>query len=425
MGFETLQIHAATEPDGPIGARQVPIYPGNAFVLGDFERAARLFRLDEQGPIYTRMGNPTIAALEGRINALEDGRAALCVASGQAAEMLLFLNAAQAGDHIVASPILYGGSTNLLRHTLYDLGIEVTIVTDPEDHATWADAIRPNTKLLFAETIGNPTNAVYDMSAIASVAHDHGILFAIDNTAATPYLFRPLQAGADLVLHSATKFLGGHGTAIAGVIVEGGSFDYVASGRYPRLVEPDPGYRVSFCERFPQAPFVARARYNLLRDLGPALSPFTAWSVLQGVETLSLRMQRHVDNALAMASWLEAHPDVASVGYAGLPSSAYQPMVRKYLPRGAGAVFCFDIRGGHARAVRFVQALRLFSHAANIGDIRSLVMHPASTTHSQLDPAGRERAGVTDAMIRLSIGLETADDLKADLDQAFRTSGSG
>ncbi|MFC7483063.1 O-acetylhomoserine aminocarboxypropyltransferase/cysteine synthase family protein [Luedemannella flava] len=423
-GFETTQIHAATEPDGPLGARQVPIYPGNAFLLGDFERAARLFSLDEQGPIYTRMGNPTIQALEGRICALEGGSDALAVASGQAAEMILFLNAARAGEHIVASPVLYGGSTNLLRRTLYDTGIDVTTVADPQSPSSWAAAIRPNTKLLFVETIGNPTNSVYDLSAIAAVAHQHGVLFAVDNTAATPYLFRPLEVGADLVLHSATKFLGGHGTAVAGVIVEGSSFDYASSGRYPRLMELDPGYRISFCDRFPSAPFVARARYNLLRDLGPALSPFTAWAALQGIETLSLRMQRHVENAVAVACWLDTQRDVEGVGYAGLPSSPYRPMVEKYLPRGAGAVFCFDIAGGPDRAIRFVQALRLFSHAANIGDIRSLVMHPASTTHSQMDPSERAAAGVTDTMVRLSIGLETADDLIADLAQALQASAS-
>lgn len=424
MRFETLQIHAAAEPDGPVGARQLPIYPGNAFMFGTFERAQGLFALEEAGPIYTRMGNPSVSALEGRISALEGGAAAVGLASGQAAETAAFLNVLGTGDHIVSSPVIYGGSYNLIKHTLGELGIESTFVQRPEDPEAWAQAIRPNTRMIFTESIGNPANTIYDYEAIADVAAAHDILFCVDNTAATPYLFRPFDHGADVVIHSASKFLGGHGVAIGGVVIDSGRFDYGASPRYTRMAEPDPSYRISFTERFGPTAFVERLRCNLLRDMGAAMSPFTAWLILQGVETLSLRMERHVANSLAIAQWLEQRPDVDWVNYSGLPSSPYHELAQRYFPKGQGAVFCFQITGGYDRAAAFVNSASLFSHAANIGDLRSLIMHPASTTHSQLTDEERRSAGVTPGMVRLSVGLESVDDLIEDLEAAFDKSAA-
>jgi O-acetylhomoserine (thiol)-lyase len=417
-----MQIHAGTQPDGPVGARQLPIYPGNAFLFGPFERAQSLFSLDEAGPIYTRIGNPSVGALEDRITALEGGSKAVGFASGQAAETAAFLNVLGAGDHIVSSPVIYGGSYNLIKNTLGDLGIASTFVERPEDPEAWAQAIRPNTRMIFTESIGNPKNSVYDYQAIAQVASAHGVLFCVDNTAATPYLFRPFDHGADLVIHSASKFLGGHGVAIAGVVIDGGRFDYPSSPRYARLAERDPSYRISFTERFGATAFAERLRCNVLRDTGAAMSPFTAWLVLQGIETLSLRMERHGSNALTIARWLEQHPGVEWVNYSGLKSSPYYDMARRYLPKGQGAVFCFEIKGGFDRAVSFVNAAQLFSHAANIGDIRSLIMHPASTTHAQMNDQERALGGVTPGLIRLSVGLEAVEDLIEDLDAAFGAS---
>jgi len=422
MRFDTLQIHAATEPFGQFGARQLPIYPGNAFLFGTFERARDLFALDASGPIYTRIGNPSVAALEARVSALEGGQAAVGFASGQAAETAAFLNVLRAGDHIVSSPVIYGGSYNLIKHTLGHLGIESTFVAQPESPEAWAEAIRPNTRLLFTESIGNPKNSVYDYAAIADVASAHRILFCIDNTAATPYLFQPFAHGADLVVHSASKFLGGHGVAIGGLVVDHGRFDYAASGRYPMMLERDPSYRLSFADRFGVLAFAERLRCNILRDMGPSMSPFTAWLIAQGIETLSLRMERHVSNALTIARWLEERPDIAAVHYSGLPSSPYHDAAKRYLPKGQGAVFCFELRGGYERAARFVGSVELFSHAANIGDLRSLVMHPASTTHSQMSDEEQELAGLSPGSIRLSVGLEAIEDLIEDLERGLKKS---
>jgi O-acetylhomoserine (thiol)-lyase len=422
MRFDTLQIHAATAPDGPVGARQPPIYPGNGFLFGSLERASDLFALDESGPIYTRIGNPTAGMLEGRVSALEGGAGAVALASGQAAETAAFLTVLRAGDHLVSSPVIYGGSYNLIKNTLGDLGIACTFVTRPEDPDAWAAAIRPTTRMLFTESIGNPKNSVYDYDRIADVAAAHRLLFCVDNTAATPYLFRPFEHGADVVVHSASKFLGGHGAAIGGLVVDGGRFDYAASGRYPTLTEQDPSYRLSFAERFGGTALTQRLRCTVLRDMGACMSPFTAWIIAQGIETLSLRMDRHVSNALTIARWLDQHEDVLQIDYAGLPSNPYYDLAMRYLPKGQGAVFCFQIAGGYERAVRFVGSVRLFSHAANIGDLRSLIMHPPSTTHSQMSDEERELAGLAAGSIRLSVGLEDVEDLVEDLDRAFYAS---
>ncbi|HET9894117.1 MAG TPA: O-acetylhomoserine aminocarboxypropyltransferase/cysteine synthase family protein [Streptosporangiaceae bacterium] len=422
MRFDTLQIHAASEPDGPLGARQLPIYPGNAFLFGTLGRASDLFSLDEAGPIYTRIGNPSMTALEGRLTALEGGAAAVAFASGQAAETAALLNVVRSGDHIVSSPVIYGGTYNLIKNTLGDLGIAVTFVEQPEDPGAWAAAIRPNTRILFTESIGNPNNSVYDYRVIADVAAAHQVLFCVDNTAATPYLFRPFEHGADIVIHSASKFLGGHGVAIGGLVIDGGTFDYAASERYPMMTQTDPSYRLSFADKFGKLAFAQRLRCNILRDTGAAMSPFTAWIIAQGIETLSLRMSRHVSNALAIAQWLEEHPDVGAVNYCGLESNRYYDLAMRYLPRGQGAVFCFDINGGYEQAVRFVEALRLFSHAANIGDLRSLVLHPASTTHSQMSDDERTLAGLSPGSVRLSVGLEDVNDLIEDLDDGLSRS---
>ena len=395
-------------------------------MFGSHERAARLFALEETGPIYTRMGNPTVEVLETRIADLEGGVAAVATASGQAAETLAILNLAGAGSHLVAAPTLYGGTYNNLSHTLRSLGLRVTFVDDPDDPVQWAAAIGPETKLLFAESIGNPRNNILDVEMVAAVAHRAGVPLIVDNTAATPYLMRPLEHGADIIVHSASKFLSGHGTVIGGVVVDGGTFDFGATGdRFPGLTEPDPSYRLVYWDRFGAGAYAIRLRAHLLRDLGPSMAPFTAWATLQGVETLSLRMDRHVANAQRVAEWLEAHPAVQRVSYPGLPSSPWYEAARRYCPRGPGAVFCFELSGGLPAGIRLVDSLRLFSHAANIGDIRSLVMHPASTTHSQMTPAERARADVPDGLVRLSIGLEGAEDLIGDLERALAGIGPG
>lgn len=418
--FETRQIHVGAEPDPGTGARQVPLFQGNAFMFGSYDRAARLFALDELGPIYTRMGNPTVDVFERRIADLEGGVAAVAMASGQAAETLAIMNLAVAGDHVVSSPCLYGGSYNNLNRTLRDFGINVTFVEDPDDLDQWKAAIRPETKLLFAESIGNPKNNILDISAVAEIAHAHDVPLVVDNTAATPYLIRPLEYGADIVVHSASKFLGGHGVVIGGVVVDGGTFDFAAAGnRFPGLTEIDPSYRLSYWHKFGPGAYAVRMRAHLLRDLGPSMAPFTAWLILQGMETLSLRMERHVHNAQRVAEWLERHPGVERVNYPGLPSSPWHEVAKRYAPLGAGAVFCFVIHGGLEAGRRFVDATSIFSHAANIGDLRSLILHPATTTHSQLSEEERLRADVPPGLVRLSIGLENADDLIADLDEAF------
>jgi O-acetylhomoserine (thiol)-lyase len=421
QGFETRQIHAGTAPDPTTGARAVPIYQTTSYVFRDTEHAAALFALGEPGNIYTRIMNPTQQVLEERVASLEGGVGALAVASGQAAETLAILTLAQSGDHLVSSPSLYGGTYNLFHYTLPKLGIDVSFVDDPDDLEQWAAAVRPNTRAFYGESIGNPRGDVLDIAGVAGVAHAHQVPLIVDNTLASPYLLRPLEYGADIVVHSATKFIGGHGTAIGGVIVDGGNFDFGASGRHPSFTEPDPSYHgLKYWEALGPGAYVAKARVQFLRDLGPAIAPFTAFLLIQGLETLSLRMERHVANATAVARWLEARDDVSWVKYPGLPSSPWYGRAQELLPRGAGSILSFGIKGGATAGRSFVEALELFSHLANVGDARSLVIHPATTTHSQLTEAEQAATGVTPDLVRLSVGLETLTDLLADLDAGFR-----
>jgi len=422
-GFETRQIHAGAEPDPTTGARATPIYQTTSYTFRDTTHAAALFGLSELGNIYTRIMNPTQAVFEERIAALEGGVAALAVASGQAAESLALMNLAENGGHVVSSASLYGGTYNLFHYTLPKLGIEVTFVDDPDDLDTWRRAIRPNTKAFYAETLGNPKGDVLDFAGVSAIAHEHAIPLVIDNTLATPYLCNPLALGADIVVHSATKFIGGHGTSIGGVIVDGGTFDYEGSGRFPGFTEPDPSYHGLVFGELPEALFPARyvlkIRLQYLRDLGPAVSPFNSFLFLQGVETLSLRMERHVQNAAVVAEWLEARPEVTWVAYPGLESSPWHERQERYLPRGGGAILAFGIEGGADAGRRFIEGLALFSHLANVGDVRSLAIHPASTTHSQLTEAEQVSAGVTPDLVRLCIGIESVDDILADLELGF------
>jgi len=420
-GFDTLALHGGQTPDPTTGARAVPIYQTTSYVFRDTDHAAALFALAEAGNIYTRMMNPTWAVLEGRLAALEGGVGALVTASGQAAEALAILNLAGAGDHVVSSASLYGGTYNLLRHTLPRLGITTTFV-DPSRPEHFAAAIRDNTRLVFAETLGNPKSDMLDITAVAQVAHEAGVPLIVDNTVATPYLCRPLDWGADIVVHSLTKFLGGHGTSLGGAIVDGGKFDWT-NGRFPGLTEPDPSYHgLRYTEALGPLAYIAKARVQLMRDLGPALSPFNAFLILQGVETLSLRMERHSANALAAARYLEQHPAVTWVNYPGLPCHPTYSLAQHYLRHGFGAIVGFGIRGGREAGIRFINAVRLFSHLANIGDAKSLVIHPASTTHQQLTPEEQAATGVTDDFVRLSVGLEDEADIIADLDQALAAS---
>ncbi|MFM6963793.1 MAG: bifunctional o-acetylhomoserine/o-acetylserine sulfhydrylase [Micrococcales bacterium] len=420
-GFETAQIHAGANPDPATNSRATPIYQTTAYTFNSSEHAAKLFGLAEFGNIYTRIMNPTQDVAEQRIAALEGGTAALLLASGQAAETFAVLNIAQAGDHIVSSSTVYGGTYNLFKYTLAKLGIETTFVENQDDLDEWARAVRPNTKLFFAETIGNPKVSILDIEGVAKVAHDNGLPLIVDNTVATPYLIRPLEHGADIVVHSATKFLGGHGTVVAGAIVDGGKFAWSKSDRFPGLNEPDPSYHgVVYTAALGDAiAYIIKARVQLLRDLGAAISPNSAWQLLQGIETLSVRIERHVSNASKIAKWLAAHPQVESVNYAGLESSPWHQAAKKYAPKGAGAIVSFEIKGGVAAGSKFVDSLELFSHVANIGDVRSLVIHPASTTHSQLTPEQQLTTGVTPGLVRLSVGLETVEDLIADLETGF------
>ncbi|WP_371640355.1 bifunctional o-acetylhomoserine/o-acetylserine sulfhydrylase [Streptomyces virginiae] len=420
--FETKQLHAGTTPDPATGARAVPIYQTTSFVFRDTQHAADLFSLAEPGNIYTRIHNPTQDALEQRVAALEGGVAAVALASGQAAETLALLNLASAGDHIVSSASLYGGTYNLFRHTLPRFGIEVSFVEDPDDLDAWRAAVRPNTKALFAETLGNPRGNVLDVRGVADVAHAAGLPLVVDNTVPTPYLLRPVEHGADVVVHSATKFLGGHGTTIGGVVVDAGTFDFGAHPeRFPDFTEPDPSYHgLRYWPALGAGAYAVKLRVQLLRDLGPAIAPHSAFLLLQGVETLSLRLERHSSNAQALAEWLEQRDEVSAVHYPGLPSSRWYEAGRRYLPRGAGAVLSFELRGGVEAGRRFVDGLELFSHLANIGDVRSLVIHPASTTHSQLDEAQLAATGTTPGLVRLSVGIENPADLKADLEAGFR-----
>ena len=422
--FETLAVHAGQEPDPATGARALPIYQTTSFVFPNAQSAADRFALAELGPIYTRI--PTQEAVENRIAALEGGVAALLVASGQSAITLSVLNVAQAGDSVVVSPSLYGGTYNLFKNTLSRLGIEPVFVEDPDSLDSWRAAVRPNTRAFFAETIPNPRQDVLDVEGVSAVAHEAGVPLIVDNTVATPYLLRPLEHGADVVVHSATKFLGGHGTAIAGVIVDGGRFDFSAEPeRFPLLNEPDPSYHgLVYSSLAPDLPpYAIRARVALLRDLGPAIAPHSAFLIAQGIETLPLRVERHVENAAKVAEYLTTKPGVVSVSYAGLPDSPYHERARKYLPRGAGSVLGFELEGGKDAGVAFVDALQLHSNVANVGDVRSLVIHPASTTHSQLTEEEQRVAGVAPGFVRLSVGIEHIDDILADLELGFAAIG--
>jgi O-acetylhomoserine (thiol)-lyase len=432
--FETRQIHVGQTPDGDTNARALPIYQTTSYTFNDTNHAADLFGLKEFGNIYTRIMNPTQAVVEERIASLEGGVGALLVASGQAAETLAILNVAEVGDHLVSSPSLYGGTYNLFHYTLPKLGIEVSFVEDPDDLDSWRAAVKPNTKAFFGESISNPKNDILDIEGVSGVAHEVGVPLIIDNTVATPYLIRPIEWGADIVIHSATKYLGGHGTAVAGVIVDSGKFDFAANPeKYPNYNEPDPSYHGLVYARDlgvgsalgANLAFILKARVQLLRDLGAAVAPFNAWLIAQGLETLSLRIERHTSNAQQVAEWLSTRDEVLSVNYAGLESSPWYALGRKYAPKGTGAVLAFEIDGGVDAGRAFVEALDLHSHVANIGDVRSLVIHPASTTHSQLTPEEQVSAGVTPGLVRLAVGIENIDDIIADLDAGFRAAKSG
>jgi O-acetylhomoserine (thiol)-lyase len=420
--FETKQVHSGAAPDPVTNARATPIYQTTSYVFNSAEHAQNLFALAEFGNIYTRIQNPTQAVVEERIAALEGGTGALLLASGQSASTFAVLNIAQAGDHIVSSSSIYGGTYNLFKYTLAKLGIETTFVENQDDADEWRRAVRPNTKLFFAETIGNPKINVLDIALVSEAAHDNGIPLIVDNTIATPYLIRPFEHGADIIVHSATKFLGGHGTVIGGVIVDGGKFEWSKNvEKFPGLTEPDPSYHgASYTTVLGDGiAYIIKARVQLLRDLGSAIAPASAWQLIQGIETLSLRIERHVQNAQEIAEWLDNHPDIASVNYSGLPSSPWYAAANRYAPQGVGAVLSFELKGGVDAGRALVDNLQLFSHLANIGDVRSLVIHPASTTHSQLTPEQQLSSGVTPGLVRLSVGIENIDDLKADLEAGF------
>ncbi|WP_348681424.1 bifunctional o-acetylhomoserine/o-acetylserine sulfhydrylase [uncultured Microbacterium sp.] len=425
--FETKQIHSGAAPDPTTKSRATPIYQTTSYVFDNADHAQNLFALAEFGNIYTRIMNPTQDVVEQRVAALEGGSGALLVSSGQAAETFAVLNIAQAGDHIVSSSSIYGGTYNLFKYTLAKLGIETTFVENQDDPEEWRRAVRPNTKLFFAETIGNPKINVLDIRSVSAVAHENGVPLIVDNTIATPFLIRPLEHGADIVIHSATKFLGGHGTTIGGIIVDGGKFAWSQNvEKFPGLTEPDPSYHgASYTTAVGDGiAYIIKARVQLLRDLGSSISPINAWLLLQGIETLSLRIERHVQNAQEIAEWLENQDDVATVNYSGLPTSPWYAAANSYAPKGVGAVLSFELKGGVDAGRAFVDSLELFSHLANIGDVRSLVIHPASTTHSQLTPEQQLTAGVTPGLVRLSVGLENIEDLKADLAQALAAARS-
>ncbi|WP_152186942.1 bifunctional o-acetylhomoserine/o-acetylserine sulfhydrylase [Segeticoccus rhizosphaerae] len=426
--FETRQIHAGQEIDEDTRSRALPIYQTTSYVFRDTQEAADLFALKELGNIYTRLQNPTSDVVEKRIASLEGGVGALLLSSGQAASTFAVLNIAEAGDHVVASPNLYGGTYNLLKYSLAKLGVETTFVEDSTDPESWRAAVRPNTKLFFGETIANPKGEVLDIENIAAVAHEVGVPLVVDNTIATPYLLRPLEWGADIVVHSVTKYLSGHGTVIAGAIVDGGTFDFAQDPeRFPNYNQPDESYHglvyardLGVGSQFgANLAFILKARVQLLRDLGSAPAPFNAFLIAQGLETLSLRIERHVENAQKVAQFLAQHPQVESVRYASLPDNEFHAAAQKYTPKGAGAVLAFEIAGGLEAGRRFVEGLTLHSHVANLGDVRSLVIHPASTTHSQGDDKDRLAAGVTPGLVRLAVGIEHIDDILADLEQGF------
>ena len=427
-GFDTRQIHAGQEPDPTTGARAVPIYQTTSYQFRDTAHAANLFALAEIGNIYTRIMNPTQAVFEARMSSLEGGTAtavgipgALAVSSGQAAEALAIQNLAEKGSHVVASAALYGGTYNLLHYTLPKFGIDVTFIDDPDDLDAWAAAVQPNTKAFYGETIGNPRNDVLDIEGIAKVAHDNGVPLIVDNTVASPWLIRPFEWGADIVVHSATKFIGGHGTSIGGVVVDAGSFDFSANDKFPMFTEPDPSYHgLQYWPALGAGSYIIKARVQLLRDLGPAITPFNSFLFLQGLETLSLRMERHNANAIAVAEFLAGHAQVESVQFAGLASSPWHERAKKYSGgKGFGSVPAFVIKGGKEAGQKFVEGLTLHSHVANIGDVRSLAIHPATTTHSQLTEAEQLSTGVNPGLVRLSVGLESIEDIIADLEQGF------
>lgn len=417
-GFTTRQLHAGQQPDPATGARAVPIYQTTSYVFRDTEHAARLFALQETGNIYTRIMNPTNDVFEQRIASLEGGVGALAASSGHAAQTMAILTLCSAGDHIVSASTLYGGTYNQFNYTFPRLGIEVTLV-DPSDPENFRRAIRANTKILYGETLGNPRLNVFPFEEVAAIAREYRIPLMIDNTFATPYLCRPFEWGANIVVHSTTKFIGGHGTSIGGVIVDGGNFDWAASGRFRNFTEPDPSYHGLVYASLGAAAFIVKARVQILRDVGACQSPFNVWLFLQGLETLSLRMERHVSNAQRVAEFLEQHPKVNWVTYPGLPSHPDYARAQKYLPKGAGAILGFGIKGGLEAGRQFIDNLKLFSHLANVGDAKSLAIHPASTTHSQLSEDEQRSAGVTPDFVRLSIGIEDIDDILWDLEQAL------
>lgn len=421
LGFETIALHGGQKPDSETNSRAVPIYQTSSFVFNDTEHAANLFALKELGNIYTRIMNPTQDAFEQRVAQLEGGVGALATASGQAAITYSILNIAQAGDEIVSSSSLYGGTYALFAHTLPKLGIQVKFA-DVDQPEQLAASINEKTKAVFIETIGNPRINIADIEAIAKIAHDHGIPLIVDNTFASPYLCRPIEFGADIVVHSATKFIGGHGTSIGGIIVDSGKFNW-ENGKFPLLTEPDPSYHgIEYTQALGPLAYILKARLTLLRDIGAAVSPFNSFLFLQGLETLHLRMERHVENAKKVAEFLDQHELVSWVNYPGLETNSYYPLAKKYLPKGPGSIFTFGLKGGIEEGKKFINSLELFSHLANVGDAKSLVIHPASTTHQQLDEESQRKAGVSPDMVRLSVGLETIDDILYDLDQALHAS---
>jgi O-acetylhomoserine (thiol)-lyase len=420
--FDTLSLHAGQQPDTQHGARAQPIYFTTSYVFKDTDHAASLFNMERGGHVYTRISNPTNAVLEERVSALEGGVGAIATASGQAAMHLAIATLMGAGSHIVASRSLYGGSHNLLHYTLPRFGIETTFV-DPSDVGAFRKAIRPTTRLVFGETLGNPGLDVLDVPRVSEVAHDAGLPLLVDSTFTTPYLMRPFDLGADLIFHSATKFLGGHGVAIGGVLVDGGRFDWEKSGKFPTLTEPYEGFHnMVFTEESTTAAFILRARREGLRDFGACMSPQNAFQILQGIETLSLRMQRHIDNTRRVVAFLADNPAVESVSYPEMTGHRDHALAKKLLPNGCGAVFSFGIKGGRPAGKRFIETLKVFSHLANVGDAKSLVIHPATTTHYRMDDAALRAAGITEGTVRLSVGLENAEDLIEDLDRALRAS---
>ncbi|MSQ62369.1 MAG: O-acetylhomoserine aminocarboxypropyltransferase/cysteine synthase [Betaproteobacteria bacterium] len=421
-GFETLCLHAGQIPDAATGARAAPIYQTTSFVFDSAEHAASLFNLQTFGNVYSRISNPTVAVFEERMAAIENGRAALACATGQAAEATAILTLCKAGDHIVSASTLYGGTHTLLGVNLKKLGIDTTFV-HPDNPEKFSEAIKPNTKLLYAETLGNPLINIVDVEALARIARGHDIPLVVDNTVPSPYLCRPMDWGADIVVHSATKYIGGHGTTMGGVIVESGRFDW-GSGKFPEFTTPSPGYHgVIFHETFGDFGFTMKARMETMRTFGPALSPLSAWLLLQGLESLPVRMDRHCSNALAVAKYLQDHPLVAWVNYPGLPDNKYFSLAKKYLPKGASGLLNFGVKGGAKAGERFIDASQFMSHLANIGDAKTLIIHPASTTHRQMSDEEQLKAGVKPDMVRMSVGIESLDDILWDIDQALTTSG--